>query len=151
MSRKYFSSNILRQFKTFLDFCTFYTLASVMLLVEIMIQSTLVIVDTSVGGKMSTITSNSTITGEIHTKIDNRSAKSVHYNEKFHYYGVHYYERRLYLRNYLNINIMISLGSRERSHNRTSQNFRKRGKNFVARGWWRKWMGKSSYYKEVET
>ena len=45
---------------------------------------------------MSTLTSNSTITGEIHTKIDNWSAKSVHYNEKFHYYGVHYYERRLY-------------------------------------------------------
>ena len=64
--------------------------------VEIVIQSPLVIVDSSVGGKMSTITSNSTITGEIHTKIDNRSAKSVHYNKKFHYYGVHYYERRLY-------------------------------------------------------
>ena len=46
---------------------------------QIFIQSTLVIVDSSVGGKMSTITSNSTITGEIHTKIDNRSAKSVHY------------------------------------------------------------------------
>jgi len=61
----------------------------------LIVQLTLVIVDSSVGGKMSTITSNSTITGEIHTKIDNRSAKSVHYNEKFHYYGVHYYERRL--------------------------------------------------------
>ena len=33
----------------------------------------------------------------VHTKIDNWSAKSVHYNEKFHYYGVHYYERRLYI------------------------------------------------------
>ena len=61
----------------------------------LLIQSTLVIVDSAVGGKMSTITSNSTITGEIHAKIDNRSGKSVHYNEKFHYYGVHYYERRL--------------------------------------------------------
>ena len=60
------------------------------------VQSPLVIVDSSVSGKMSTITSNSTITGEIHAKIDNRSRKSVHYNEKFHYYGVHYYERRLY-------------------------------------------------------
>ena len=37
------------------------------------LQSTLVIVDSSVGGKMSTITSNSTITGEIHAKIDDRS------------------------------------------------------------------------------
>ena len=53
--------------------------------------------DSSVSSKMSTITSNSTITGEIHAKIDNWSGKSVHYNEKFHYYGVHYYERRLYL------------------------------------------------------
>ena len=62
------------------------------------IQSPLVIVDSSVSGKMSTITSNSTITGEIHAKIDNQSAQSVHYNEKFHYYEiVHYYERRLYL------------------------------------------------------
>ena len=59
------------------------------------VQSPLVIVDLSVGGKMSTKTSNSTITGEIHAKIDNRSGKSVHYNEKFHYYGVHYYKRRL--------------------------------------------------------
>ena len=65
--------------------------------VQHMVQSTLVIVDSLVGGKMSTITSNSTIMGEIHTKIDNRSAKSVHYNEKFHYYGVHYYKRRLYM------------------------------------------------------
>ena len=64
---------------------------------ELKIQSPLVIVDSSVGGKMSTITSNSTITRELHTKIDNWSAKSVHYNEKFHYYGVHYYERRLYI------------------------------------------------------
>ena len=61
-----------------------------------LIQSTLVIVDSSVGGKMSTITSNSTITGEIHTKIDNWSAQSVHYYEKFHYYVIDYYERRLY-------------------------------------------------------
>ena len=61
------------------------------------VQSPLVIVDSSVGGKMSPITSNSTITGEIHAKIDNWSAQSVHYNERFHYYGVHYYERRLYL------------------------------------------------------
>ena len=30
---------------------------------------------------MSTITSNSTITGEIHAKLDNRSAKSVHYKD----------------------------------------------------------------------
>ena len=60
------------------------------------VQSIFVIVDSSVGGKFSTITSNSTMRGEIHTKIDNWSAKSVHYNEKFHYYGVHYYERRLY-------------------------------------------------------
>ena len=58
-----------------------------------LVQSPLVIVDSSVGGKMSTITSNSTITGEINAKIDNRSGKSVHYNEKFFYYGVHYYER----------------------------------------------------------
>ena len=61
------------------------------------IQLTLVMVDSFVGGKMSIITSNSTISGEIHAKIDNRSSKSVHYNEKFHYYGVHYYERRLYV------------------------------------------------------
>ena len=61
-----------------------------------LVQSPLLIVDSSVGGKMSTITSNSTIMGEIHTEIDNQSAKSVHYNKKFHYYGVHYYERRLY-------------------------------------------------------
>ena len=59
------------------------------------VQSPLVIVDSSVGGKMSTIMSNSTITGEKHAKIHNRSGKSVHYNEKLHYYGVHYYERRL--------------------------------------------------------
>ena len=61
------------------------------------LQLPLVIVDSSVSGKMSTITSNSTITGEIHAKIDNWSAQSVHYNERFHYYGVHYYERRLYI------------------------------------------------------
>jgi hypothetical protein len=54
-------------------------------------------VDSLVGGKMSTIKSNSTIMEEIHTKIDNRSAKFVHYNEKFHYYGVHYYEINLFL------------------------------------------------------
>ena len=60
------------------------------------IQSPLVIVDSSVSGKMSTITSNSTITGEIHAKIDNWSAQSVHYNGKFHFYEIHYYERRLY-------------------------------------------------------
>ena len=60
------------------------------------VQSPLVIVDLSVCQDLSTKKSNSTITGEIHAKIDNWSAKSVHYNEKFHYYGVHYYERRLY-------------------------------------------------------
>ena len=32
----------------------------------------------------------------VHAKIDNRSAQSVHYNGKFHYYKIHYYERRLY-------------------------------------------------------
>ena len=63
------------------------------------VQSPLVIVDSSVSGKMSTITSNSTITGEIHAKIDNQSAQSVHYNEKFHYYAIHYYERPLYYMN----------------------------------------------------
>ena len=61
------------------------------------IQSPLVIVDSSVCQDLSTITSNSTITGEIHAKIDNRSAQSVHYNGKFHYYEIHYYERRLYI------------------------------------------------------
>ena len=63
----------------------------------LILQLPLVIVDSSLSGKMSTITSNSTITGEIDAKIDNRSAQSVHYNEKFHYYEIHYYERRLYL------------------------------------------------------
>ena len=62
--------------------------------------------DWSVGGKMSTITSNSTITGEIHAKIHNLSGKSVHYNEKFHYYGVHYYERRLYLKKLATIQLI---------------------------------------------
>ena len=41
------------------------------------VQSPLVIVDSSVCRDLSTITSNSTITGEIHAKIDNRSAQSV--------------------------------------------------------------------------
>ena len=62
-------------------------LALLFLYFTCIVQSTLVIVDSSVGGKMSTITSNSTITGEIHAKIDNRSAHSVHYNRKFHYSG----------------------------------------------------------------
>ena len=83
------------------------SLGNVLLKVLTQIQSPLVIVDSSVGGKMSTITSNSTITGEIHAKIDNRSGKSVHYNEKFHYYGVHYYERRLYK----NVMILICIQS----------------------------------------
>ena len=61
-------------------------------------KSPLVIVDSSISGKMSTMTSNSTITGEIHTKIDNGSAKSVHYNEKLHYYEIHYDKRQLYYR-----------------------------------------------------
>ena len=82
----------------------------------IKVQLPLVIVDSSVGGKMSTIMSNSTITGEIHTKIDNRSAKSVHYNEKFHYYGVHYYERRLYLLVKIPPCLLITVASRNSGH-----------------------------------
>ena len=61
------------------------------------VQLPLVIVDSFVCRDLSTITSNSTITGEIHAKIDNWSAQFVHYNEKLHYYEIHYYERRLYL------------------------------------------------------
>ena len=64
-----------------------------LLLIKNDVQSPLVIVDSSVSGKMSTITSNSTITEEIHAKIDNRSAQSAHYSEKFHYYEIHYYKR----------------------------------------------------------
>ena len=60
-----------------------------------LIQSPLVIVDSSVCQDLSTIASNSTITGKIHAKIDNWSAQSVHYNKKFHYYEIHYYERQL--------------------------------------------------------
>ena len=56
--------------------------------ISMILQSPLVIVDSSVCRDSS---SNSTITEIIHAKIDNRSAQSVHYNGKFHYY-----ERRLY-------------------------------------------------------
>ena len=30
-------------------------------------------------------------------KIDNRSTKHIHYNERFHYNKIHYYQRRLYI------------------------------------------------------
>ena len=59
-------------------------------------QSPLVIVDSFVGLKLSTITKKSTITREIHAKIDNRSSEHIQYNERFHYYDIHYYQRRLY-------------------------------------------------------
>ena len=60
------------------------------------VQSPLVIVDLSVILKMSTITRESTILREIPAKMDNQSTKSIHYNERFHYYEIHYYQRRLY-------------------------------------------------------
>ena len=48
------------------------------------VQSPLVIVDSSVSGKLSTIKRESTITREIHAKIDIWSAHSIHYNERIH-------------------------------------------------------------------
>ena len=49
------------------------------------VQSPLVILDSSVSGKLSTITKESTITREIHAKIDNWSAQSIHYYKRIHY------------------------------------------------------------------
>ena len=53
--------------------------------VQNLIQLPLVIVDSSVSGKLSTIMRESTITREIHAKIDILSAQSIHYNERIHY------------------------------------------------------------------
>ena len=60
------------------------------------IQSHLIIVDSSVSGKFSTIKRESTIMREMHAKIDNPSAEHNHYNERFHYYKIYYYQRRRY-------------------------------------------------------
>ena len=49
------------------------------------VQSPLVIVDSSVSDKLSTITRESTIMREIHARIDIWSAQSIHYNERIHY------------------------------------------------------------------
>ena len=49
------------------------------------VQSPLVIVDSSISGKLSTITKKSTITREIHAKIDNWSTHSIHYYKRIHY------------------------------------------------------------------
>ena len=61
-------------------------------------MSPLVIVDSSVSLKMSTITRESTISREMQAKIDSWSTEQIHYNERFHYYEIHYYQRRLYLK-----------------------------------------------------
>ena len=61
------------------------------------IQSPLVIVDSSVSIRMSIITREYTISREIHAKIGNQSSEHIHYNKRFHYYEIHYYQRRLYL------------------------------------------------------
>ena len=63
---------------------------------KLKLQSPLVIVDSSVILKMSTITRESTILIEIQAKIDNQSTEYIHYNKRFHYYEIHYYQRRLY-------------------------------------------------------
>ena len=49
------------------------------------LQSPLVIVDSSVSGKLSTIMRESTITRETQAKIDIWSTQSIHYNERIHY------------------------------------------------------------------
>ena len=53
------------------------------------VQLPLVIVDSSVSLKKSTIKRESTVMNEIHSKIDNLSAEHIHYNERFHYYKIH--------------------------------------------------------------
>ena len=53
------------------------------------IQLPFVIVDSFVSLRMSTIARESTITREIHAKVDNGSN-----NKRFHYYEVHFYQRR---------------------------------------------------------
>ena len=49
------------------------------------IQSPLVIVDSSVSSKLSTITRESTIMREIQAEIDNWSAQYIHYIKRIHY------------------------------------------------------------------
>ena len=58
-------------------------------------------VDSSVGLKMSTIARESTISREIHAKIDKLSTEHIHYIKRFHYYEIHYYQRQLYLVKYV--------------------------------------------------
>ena len=55
-----------------------------------MVPSPLVIMDSSVIIKMSTITREFTISREIKAKIDNQTTEHIHYNERFHYYEMHY-------------------------------------------------------------
>ena len=55
------------------------------------VQLPLIIVDTFISLKMSTIKRESTITREMHAKIEIWSAQSIPYNKR-----IHYYERRLY-------------------------------------------------------
>ena len=52
---------------------------------KMVLQLTLVIVDSFVSDKLSTITRESTIMREIYAKIDIWSAQSIHYNKRIHY------------------------------------------------------------------
>ena len=87
---------------------------------EYVVQSPLVIVDLLVAQKLSTITRYSTITRQKHAKIDNWSHSSIHYIKRFHYYEIHYYECRMYLKITRTLAILL-----EHMHNKFEINLTK--------------------------
>ena len=61
-----------------------------LILKKFTVKSPLVIVDSSVNHKMSTIVRESTITRDMHAKIDNWSTEHIHSNKRFHFKEIHY-------------------------------------------------------------